>query len=694
MSTSRDDVARILGQQTGSPSTPISQPQNNQDDIKKDLEAHAEAPAQPPDNPWPTRLATWKNFSEKMHTRGQQIEARYEDERDNAVAAMGTQMGASVKRVNTFYSNVTVIKESLYNSLPEPDVNRMHQGDFDNEPARVAATIIERGLTYEIRCAKYFDTAIKASILDRLVPGMGTLWVNWTPQKTRGTRTIPEAISVDIVYWRDFIYEPQRAWEQVTWAGRMLHMEKDAAKKRWGEWALSCAKNSTSDFLMSDREINEGKVNVIEMWDKTNLVMHFMRPDGFILQTVPDPYELIEFWPCPKPMMASPSTRKFLPLPDYYMAQDQYLELDILYMRINLIIEAVRVAGVYDSSVPEIGRMLSGTENKLIPVDNWAMFADKGGVKGVIDWFPVEQITGVLQQLTSTYTFIKQELYEVTGMADIVRGSTNQYETAAAQQIKAQFASVRLNAFQRDVAFFVRDSVRIMAEMMCQLYSDTKLSQVCGQLPQGDQQYIQQALQIIRNDFMMMYNVDISSDSLTQADWSLQQGQRQSYVQVLAQFFQTALPVAQQMPMLAPLLVQMIKFASVGFKGASDLESTLDSVLGQLQQQAQAAAQGGGQGQGQQDPAQQKLAAQIQLLQMEAQFKQQNQEQTMAHRQQMHDSELSFKQQSQQIDLQAKQASSGIKLSTDAISGAQDVHHQVTMNSIKQGGAAAAASEV
>lgn len=677
MSTTREDVAAAL------------QANNPQEQVRQDVQNAVMAPEQPKDNPWPKRLSAWNSFSEKFADRGVQIEARYEDERDAAVGAQGTNLGSSgVKRVNMFYSNTTVIKESLYNSLPKPDVGRLHQGDFDNEPARVAATIIERGLSYEIRCARYFDTAVKAAILDRLVPGLGILWVNWTPATTRGPRQIPEAISVDIVYWRDFLFEPQRAWEQVTWCGRILHMDKEVAKKRWGDWALSTQKNNDSMYLSSEGSINENKVAIIEMWDKTALSMHYMRTDGFILQTVPDPYNLVDFWPCPKPMLASPPTRQFLPMPDYYMAQDQYMEMDILYARINLIIEAVRVAGVYDSSQPELGRMLSGSENKLIPVDNWAMFADKGGVKGTIDWFPVETITGVLQQLTSTYTFIKQELYEVTGMADIVRGSTNQYETAAAQQIKAQYASVRMNAFQRDVAFFVRDTVRIMAEMMCQLYTDTKLSQVCGQLPEGDQQYVGQALQIIRNDFMLMYNVDISADSLTQADWSLQQGQRLAYVQALSQFFQSALPVAQQIPSLAPLLVTMIKFASVGFKGSSEIESTLDSTLNGLLQQLQQSG-----GQKQPSPEEQKAQLQMQLMQQEAAQRTEQHNQSLAHKQAMHQEELTYKQQSHSIDLQAQQAKAGISITADAISNKQDVEHRHEMNELKQNAADSAASE-
>lgn len=590
---------------------------------------------QPEVNPWPARLDNWKKFSQKFHERGANIEMRFMDDRETSANGFEAIGG---KRVNMFYSNTSVIKESLYNSLPKPDVSRMHKGDFENEPSRVAATIIQRALSYEVKCAPFFDEAVKAAIFDRLVPGLGTVWCNFTPAKQKGRRTIPELISVDLVYWKDFIYEPARAWEQITWCGRRLRMDKAEAERRFGPQAVQPPKQHVGEATTIDGAIEAGKVCVIEMWDRNTLEVHFLSEEGNILQTIPDPYELLKFFPCPKPLIASPPTKRFLPLPDYYMAQDQYLGLDILYARINLIIEAVRVAGVYDSSVPSIGRMLSGTENKLIPVDNWAMFAEKGGMKGTIDWFPVEVITQVLQQLVTTYAFIKDQLFEVTGMADIVRGSSNQYETLGAQQIKAQFASVRMNGFQRDVGQFVTDVLNIMGEMVCQLYTNTKLAQIVGILPPGDEHFLPQALQIIRNDFMMHYSVSIEADSLTQADWGLEQGQRMQYAQSLSSFLNAAVPAAKENPGLAPLLIQMIKFVSVGFKGSSELESTLDRIMKEMQSTPP---------QQKPDPAMVKAQMEGQKMQMEMQLKQQEAQLDHAERVE----EMNFKREEHQLDM-------------------------------------------
>lgn len=625
-------------------------------------------------NPWPERLNQWANFSRKSFESGKKIEMRYEDDRDG-MAQMENTTATGVKKVNLFYSNVTILKESLYNSLPKPDVSRLHKGDYDNEPARVAAEIMERALSYEVQCAPSFDTAVKAAILDRLVPGIGTLWLTFVP----AAGETMEYMTIDLVYWQDLVYEPRRAWEQCGWVGRKLYLDEKVAKARWGDKVTALPAKSGLDRIKAVNDmVDKDRVVVIQMWDRDNKKLVHLSAAGDVLDENDDPYKLKDFYPTPKPLIANPPTRKFLPLSDYYMAQDQYGECDILYARINLIIEAVKVAGVYDSSVTEISRMLSGSENTLIPVDNWAMFADKGGVKGVIDWYPVETVTQVLQQLVTTFTFLKQELFEVTGMADIIRGASNQYETAAAQQIKAQFASVRMTAFQRDVAFFVRDTLRIMADLISQLYSNTKLAKIVGNLPDPDMLQLGPALAILRDQFITSYSIDIESDSLTQADWAMQQQQRLAYVQALAQFLQQALPVAQQIPSLAPMLLTMIKFASVGFRGSTELEGVIDASLTQLTQQAN---QGGG---GPQKPPS-KQEIQAQAAQQQAQQQQQQTQQQMEAAAQKHAQQMQFDQEehAQQMqmdaekhaaDMQYLQEKNSQKLIDSATSNAQDLH--------------------
>lgn len=622
-------------------------------------------------SPWCAKIDKSKKFLEKSRTHGRKVYGKYEDNRD--------PNQAWVKQANFFYANVNIIKESLFNSLPKPDVSRVQKSNFIDDASRVAALIVSRGLTYEVNCAPNFEEAITNAIIERLVPGTGQVWLRFEVEQQdevtldadgkEVTRKIPvpgsEQIHVDQVFWEDFFYGPARKWSQVPWVARAHHFTEEEITDRWGDDAMSKVgsyKDNKSNDNLTPKEINEDKYCVYEIWDKKTKKVIFLGEGGDQpLETQDDPLKLLKFFPCPRPMIANVNTTKFLPITDYYLAQDQYEVLNVLYARINLIIKAIKVAGIYNGASMDIQRMLTSAENTLIPVDNWAMMAENGGVAGNIEWFPVEKVGTVLQMLQAQFEAAKAMLYEITGMSDILRGSSNPYETKGAQQIKAQFASVRMNGTQREVAIFVRDTLRIISELMTQLYSDEKLAEIVGEIPEPDQQYIPAAMAILRDDFMTKYKVNIQANSLTQADWALEKEQRMEMVTTLGQMIPAIVQGAETAPELGVLGVQLIKFAVSGFKGATEFEGYIDKVLDDLlrkQQEAQANPQPT-----QPSPEEQKAQAEMQKMQMQAQIDQQKAGMEMqqkeaenglaAQKQQM---EMSFKEREMQMKLTMMEA--------------------------------------
>jgi len=631
---------------------------------------------------WDKRIAKAEKFFEKAREHGRKVYTRYQDKRDDEVIGL--------QRVNIFYANVNTIKESLFNSLPKPDVSRLHKGDYEDDVARVAALILQRALEYEVHCAKSFEGSIKYAILDRLVPGIGQVWIRFKD----------EEIFADVLYWEDFIYGPARCWEEVPWVGRIHNFTGEEVIALYGKSALVEASKIKDDNNITPKEITEGKYCVYEIWEKkTRKVFHIIKGAAKPIKTIDDPYKLPDFFPCPRPLVANLLTSAFLPVTDYHLAQDQYNELDVLYARMSLISRAVKVAGCYDAASSEIGSMLEGQENKLIPVDNWAMFAERGGAKGMIDWYPVEQVVTVFQALAGQYEMVKQTLYEVTGMADIMRGASNQYETASAQEIKAQFASVRMNGYQRDVSEFVRDILRIFATLVSNLYSDEKLQAICGSFSEPDQQLLPKAVQVLRSPQMSQYKVDVEPDSLTQSDWALEKGQRMELTGYLSQFLSSAIPAVENAPELGPLLFAVIKFSVAGFKGAAEIEGIIDQQLAALvakaanpeppkptpeEQKMQLEQQ---KAQMQSQLEQQKMQSQSQLemqkAQMEAGLRTQESQQRMQLEQQQALADIAVKRQElqnqqemfamemamKQQEMQFKERELGLKIQQQAISG-------------------------
>lgn len=603
-------------------------------------------------NVWDSRIAKAEKYMQPAWTHGQRVYTRYQDKRDGT---LGSDDG--IKRANIFYANVNTLKESLFNSLPSADVSQLHKGDSD-DVARVAGLIMQRGLDYEIQCADDFKGAVRAAILDRLVPGIGQVKLRFEMETDEQGAPLSgtEQIFVDQIYWEDFIYQPARNWASVKWIGFKNPMTKSEIVARWGEDAMSKVQTDKSDLTdLTPKQITENKYLVYEIWDKEKRqVLWVCKGCDEPLEVKEDPYGLKDFFPCPPPLLANPTTTALLPVTDYHIAQDQYNQLDVLYARIAMIITAIKVAGLYDASSSEIGNMLQGQENKLVPVENWAMFVERGGAGGGIQWYPVEQVVTVLQQLQQQYEAVKSTLQEITGMADIVRGASNQYETAAAQTIKAQFASVRMNGYQRDVAEFVTGMLNIMGEMMVQLYSDEKLRGIVGKLNPADIEFIEPALQVLRNDQLAMYSITVQADSLVQADWALEKGQRMELMGYVSQFLQSSVPAIQQNPNMAPLLLTMFKFTIAGYRGGAEIEGALNRELETMAKQAQEAAM---QPPAPPPPSPEEIKAQAEAAQMQQQMQidMQKAEHDSQLKQQESQNQLMLDHQRAQMDAQTQQ---------------------------------------
>lgn len=544
---------------------------------------------------WDERIEKARKYLGPTWEHGRRVYEAYLDKREDLLVG-------GVRRANFFYANVNTLKESLFNSMPQVDVSRLHKGDFDDDVSRVAALILQRSVSYEVQCSDAFREAVESAILDRLVPGLGVCWltfgVDMTPasdiegddaaQPVLGS----ERIQVETVYWEDFIYAPSRTWSVVPWAGRRRLMTRAEIVDKWGDDVFSEVAAVKQLDNVTPKQITDGKYEIYEIWDKTTRTVVFTamgleQP----IEVVSDPYGLVGFFPFPEPLIANVSTAAYLPVTDYHVSQDQYIQLDVLYGRISLIVDAIKVSGVYASDSPEVQKMFTNAENQLIPVDNWAMFAEKGGLKGIIDWYPIDTVASVLQQLQAQFEAVKSVLYEISGMSDIMRGASNQYETAAAQGIKAQFASVRMNGYQRDVSRFVDQMFNIIAQMIVKLYGDEKLQAIVGPLSPADAQYAPQAVELLRNDFLRMCRVAVRADSLVQADWALEKTQRMELMGYIGQFLGSSMPLLEQNPDISVMLVALLKWSVTGYRGSQEIEGVIDRQLDAMllaQQQAKA----------------------------------------------------------------------------------------------------------
>jgi hypothetical protein len=402
---------------------------------------------------------------------------------------------------------------------------------------------------------------------------------------------------------------------------------------------------------------------VWEIWCKTSKRVYFYSDEADeILDTKEDPFGLPNFFPTARPLFAANSTDNLIPTPDYTFVQPQYEELNVLNSRISNLISACKVVGTYDKKSKELATVLSPStpETLMVPVDSWDAFAQSGGIKGSTSFLPISEIAQVIQQLQSAAEIVKQQIYELTGISDIIRGQSSPYETAAAQGIKAQYASLRLQTRQTEVAEFFAELIRIKAFLMVKFYDPQRLVAKAGPMNQHDMQFVGPAIQLLKDELLANTSIEVSVDSLQLADWQQDKQEMNEAVSALANLLREAIPAAQQNPALGPMLLHIIKAQMSKYRGMREMESYIDEQL-------QAALAGSQQPQQDKVDPEEAKAQQAQMAQQAQQQAQLQQEQMKAQaeasqkaaelqlKERLAMAEIEFKERAKQADLQIEQ---------------------------------------
>lgn len=573
---------------------------------------------------WQVELNASKRWLAPFHRSARACEKAYIDQADS-VSTLGN-VNASDGKVNLFWANVQVTLSAIYGRMPVASVERKFK-DFEDDVARVAGIMMQRMLNGDIE-REHDDThaAMRDGVQDRFVSGLGQVWVRYDfeaedfeepaidpatgqpmvgedgqPVMVRGERIINEEAEVDYVYWDDFRYSPCRRWRECRWVGRRVFMSEPKLQKRFkltpqqlGMIPMqtrtpdgSDAGGDTQDDVLKATPFKQAAV--WEIWDRDgNYVCWYVEGCSFVLDRRQDPLQLEDFFPCPQPIVATTLTKAFRPRPDYAMAQDLYRALDRINAKLSHLTDAVKAAGVYDKNAAPVKTLLTtAVENALVPVDNWSTFVEKGGMKGVVDWLPIEAFVNAIGQLTQRKDKLQHDLYEVLGISDIMRGASFASETATAQKLKVQYGGARLSNLQNEVARFVSAVMRIRANIICKHFQPDTIRRRSLIDHTPDAAVADQAIAMLRDFGTAMFRVTVTSDSLAAPDWAAEKEARTEFLGATSNYLMAAAPMVQQNPMVGSFLMKLLQWAAAGFKGAQTIEGILDDAARQLEQLAQ-----------------------------------------------------------------------------------------------------------
>lgn len=618
----------------------------------------------------------------------------------DALNAYTSAASVSPTRVmlNVLWSNVQIQKPLLYARMPKVVVERRHK---DSDPiGKLAAQVAERATSFMLETQKdRFNYAVRTAVEDRLLCGRGVNWIRYdadfgtnsdTDSVSGNEQSTSQPISddqeeetqieqmpmpnservlVDYVYWEDFGHNIARNWYEVKQVWKRAYMGRPALVKRFGKEIGSkvqlnknADKSSRKKYSEEDAEFLL-QAEVYEYWDMNTKSVIWVS-DGYKegpLDEQPDPLGLKDFFPCPIPLLATTTSDSTYPTPDYKIYERLADEADYVTKRLSSIKECIRMVGAHAASVgQDIKNILDLDDGQTWPIANWAQFAgEKGGLAGAINWFPFDQAVAALGPLTAYRDALLQQIDLITGIPDMVRGATDAQETAAAIQSKSHWVTLKAQDKQQDVQRFCRDLIGKIAEIIFQpgLFNDETIGLMCGiaQLPPDDQANYGAALQLLRDDRLATFRVDIETDSTVAIDEEADKQSRMEFLQALTQVFSQVQSIAQFRPELMDPMLQSAIFAIRAYRTGRPLEAAFEKSVQQIEDSmAQAAANPPEQPP---DPAFAQIEVEKQRLMQDGQFQTQKLQQDMQvsmEKLSIDSQKLQLEGQSQQMDFEIK----------------------------------------
>lgn len=538
------------------------------------------------------------------------------------------------RRFAILWSNIQTLGPAVYARTPEAVVTRRYK---DSDPVgRYASEVLERAINFSLDQYDFSDM-MNLGRDDYLLLGRGQAWVRYVPHQS--AKADPQItndaaqgeddgdeedsgyaeVCCDHVNNADWGFNPCREWDEASYVWRRVYMTRKElierfGKKIGGKVPLDMKSEDTPEKQDGQRT-RAKKAAIYEIWDKDSKEVLWISR-GYTegpLDAMPDPLDLEDFFPCPRPLMATTPQDQYIPVPDYVYYQDQAEEIDELTARIGTLGDALRMVGFYAGEEnAKLQQMFASTNNTLLAVGSMASLADKGGLKGIVEWFPTDQAAKTLQACVELRKQLVEDVYQITGIADILRGATDPNETATAQGIKEQWGSLRVRDKQKELARFARDLCRIKGQIIAQKYQPQMLAAMTDvKLPTNAQkQAVQQAQQaqqlgaqpipippdlaqiadrpswedveaLLKNDANRAFRVDIETDSTIEPNETIEKEKRVEFITAMSAYIGAAAQVIPLMPSITPLVGEGLKFLTRGFDAGREMEDAIERFVDQ-----------------------------------------------------------------------------------------------------------------
>lgn len=487
---------------------------------------------------------------------------------------------------NILYANTQTIAPAIYNSQPLPDIRERYS---ESQEGKYLSGVVERAISYQLDQYDFHPT-LQDAVFDMVLVGRGCARVRYNPQLRDGIVSY-QSTSCELVDWDSVVFGPAKRWADVPWVAFKHYMTREQINNLSPEIGpnvkLTEVCNGAKDEDVSNLPSMFKRALVYEIWDKETKTVTFITPtyrDKPLAESSPA-FNVSGFFPIPRPIFASKRTDSICPVIPFTMYEIQAKELDIVTKRISALTKCLKWRGVYAKGFSAFGEIEKADDGDFLPTENDFEVMSGMGLDKAVLFMPVQELMAVIRELVVQREQTKQTIYEITGISDILRGSTKATETLGAQQLKAQWGSLRISDMQEDIQRLSRDLVRMQVEIICENFEQPIIEAITNS------KLNHQLMQILRNDFTRSYTIDVETDSTIRADLSRAQQNVSQFIQGFGSFIQSVGPAVQSGAMPQDVVVDLLLAFSRSFKLGKQADAALERLKTQQQPQQSDLAQ-------------------------------------------------------------------------------------------------------
>lgn len=396
------------------------------------------------------------------------------------------EYSAKGKYYNIFYSNVSILDATLLLANPRPDIQRrfLKNIEADKKKATLYATVAKI-LNCGVECVSDLagvNDVMKFDVHNANVSGSGIAWVSYEPKIVKdelGQEHIAnQDIRVDYLKYDEFLRSTAEKEKDVWWVARRHLLTRNEIYDRFG---YAADERELSYKGNKDDETSQKRGEVWEIWDKSEKKRIFImlgHSQKELLEESDDPYSLDCFFPCDT-LTFIREENSVVPVAEYTLYEKQAEALEKVCRKITDNQKSVKYVGVIGSQDKSIAQDIKRANDGDIL--SMPVVADiQGNVNNLIGTVPVDPIVNLLNTLEVQKQQTIQNIYELTGISDIMRGATDPRETAKAQQIKGVFGSLRFQDRQKQVQLHRKNIYRIIAEIIAEHYDINTIYEMTG----------------------------------------------------------------------------------------------------------------------------------------------------------------------------------------------------------------------